>query len=84
MRAAAYTVRRIMPHGVEDTAHATHGEACAAYESARIESQGGVGLPSRWRVELWRTRGGKLITHTAGARAGESRPVADSMKGARS
>ena len=57
---AAYTVRRYTPNGVEDTAHATYGEAWRAYESARIESQGGVGLPPRYRIELWRIgRGGR-------------------------
>ena len=78
---AAYHVKRYTPHGVEDTAHATHGEAWAAYEAARVESQGGVGLPPRSRVELWRVRGSKLIGYTMGARAGESRPVADSVRG---
>lgn len=73
---AAYRVKRYTPHGVEDTAHTTHGEAWSAYESARVESQGGVGLPPRYRVELWRVRGGKLVACTMGARAGESRPVA--------
>jgi len=61
---AAYHVKRYTPHGGEDTAHATYGEAWRAYETARIESQGGVGLPPRYRVELWRVRGDKLINYT--------------------
>ena len=69
---AAYHVKRYTAHGVEDTAHATYGEAWRAYEAARIESQGGAGLPPRYRVELWRigrgVRGMKLINY-AGSHA---------------
>jgi hypothetical protein len=64
---AAYHVKRYTPHGDIDTLHATYVEAWDAYEAARIESQGGVGLPPRYRIELWRMGRGKLdpklITH---------------------
>lgn len=78
---AAYRVKRYTAGGVSITPHATHGEAWAAYEAARVESQDGVGLPPRYRVELWRVRGGKLIAYTVWHEGGRIPPRSRSVRG---
>jgi len=62
---AAYIVRRYTREGVRDTQHATYSGAGRAYEAARIEAQGGVGLPARYRVELIRVRDSRVVGFTA-------------------
>jgi hypothetical protein len=65
---AAYIVRRYTREGVRDTQHATYSGAAGgwrAYEAARIEAQGGVGLSARYRVELIRVRDSRVVGYTA-------------------